>query len=587
MSLVVEPQRRRRLAFAATLMAAALGVFFLLEAQRTFSGTFDESNHLASGLEWWQFGTYSMWTENPPLPRVASAAVPYLLGMRLPPQQSWDPRTHDWDRSWDVGQDLLYAGRGVEFNLACARLGSLPFFLLMLAATWGLAGGRRRPGAGLLAVALAASTPPLFAHGALATTDIAFVATFLLALLTVARWFEVPTRKRILALGAALALSLLCKFSTLVFFPIAVVAIVGARRLSHYPARPVRDGLALPWVTVVGHALLATAVAFVVTWACYRFSFGRIDDLPWGVKDWLRLVPEVSQRGMLGRWFLHARLPMPEFFHGLRFLAAHDAAGHEAYLLGKISEHGFWSFYLVALAVKTPLPTLIFLVCALPMLARRSPGRWPALAAALILSGILLVTIRSHINLGIRHVFVVLPLAMVAVAYVVDERIMGTLGRGRIVLTSLAGVLVAVQFATALAVRRTALGSFNALAGSDPAKVLLDSDLDWGQDLTLLRAEARARGIDTLKIAYFGVARLCQHDLPTLSPLVPGRPTSGWIAISENYYRNRSTFMLLRNPCDPKSTFREGEIPLGSFAWLEKHVPLTIVGSSIRLYHLP
>jgi hypothetical protein len=92
--------------FAATIVAAAIGVACLGSARRTFSGTFDESNHLACGLEWWQFGTYTLWTENPPLPRIAIAALPYAAGMRLPPRAEWEPKTHDWDRSWEVGTGI-------------------------------------------------------------------------------------------------------------------------------------------------------------------------------------------------------------------------------------------------------------------------------------------------------------------------------------------------------------------------------------------------------------------------------------------------------------------------------------------------
>jgi hypothetical protein len=50
----------------------------------SLSHTFDEPHHLATGMEWWQFGTYRWWTENPPLPKVVTALLPYLSGMRLP-----------------------------------------------------------------------------------------------------------------------------------------------------------------------------------------------------------------------------------------------------------------------------------------------------------------------------------------------------------------------------------------------------------------------------------------------------------------------------------------------------------------------
>jgi hypothetical protein len=63
------------------------------------------------------------------------------------------------------------------------------------------------------------------------------------------------------------------------------------------------------------------------------------------------------------------------------------------------------------------------------------------------------------------------------------------------------------------------------------------------------------------------------------------RPRVG-IAISESFYRNRAMFPLFRDPCDPRSIYFPGEIPLGAFSWLEKHKPVAIAGTSIRLYHV-
>jgi 4-amino-4-deoxy-L-arabinose transferase-like glycosyltransferase len=589
---------------ACTVVVALVGITCLGASRRSFSGTFDEGNHLAAGLEWWQFGTYTMWTENPPLPRLAIAALPYIAGMRLPPREQWEPKTHEWDRSWEIGTDLLYAGDGFEKNLRRARLGTLPFFLITLGAAWGLAGGRRRPAAGLFAVALTATLPALIAHGALATTDVAFAGMFLLAILTLARWFETPTVARALVLGAAVGLALLAKFSTLIFFPVAVIAFAIARGIATMPARPVRDDHPIPWAALAGQAGLALLAALLVTWAGYRFSLGRMDALAPQVKDWLDILPPVGDRHGLTGFLLRATLPMPELFHGLRFLAAHDAVGHEAYLLGKVSEHGFLAFYPIALLVKTPLPFLALLLVSMALLAHRRPALWLAQATALAALGILLVSLRSHVNLGIRHVFVLLPLLAVAIARATDQglahgtglkrptggtdpkRLAWWPGVTRLLPAAVVGALLLAQTGIAIAARSKELGYFNALAGSDPATILLDSDLDWGQDLFALRRETRARGIDALSIAFFGTLRLCRHDLPRLRGLVPGLKTTGWIAISENYYRHRSTFMLLKDPCNPKSTYRSAEVPPQPFAWLRAHTPVAIVGSSIRLYHI-
>jgi hypothetical protein len=205
---------------------------------------------------------------------------------------------------------------------------------------------------------------------------------------------------------------------------------------------------------------------------------------------------------------------------------------------------------------------------------------------ALAALAILLVSLRSHVNLGIRHVFVLLPLLAVAMARAIEQEMADWRGRKRILAAALVGALLCAQAEIAIAAGSKALGYFNALAGSDPATILLDSDLDWGQDLFTLRREARARNIDVLKIAYFGTLRLCQHGLPRLEGLAPGKEATGWIAISENYYRHRNFFTLLKDPCDPKSAWKESEVPPNPFAWLRRYTPVAIVGSSIRLYHL-
>src|SRR6185436_10916992 len=127
------------------------------------------------------------------------------------------------------------------------------------------------------------------------------------------------------------------------------------------------------------------------------------------------------------------------------------------------------------------------------------------------------------------------------------------------------------------------LSYFNPLA-RDPAAILLSSDRDWGQGLLQLRREARARGIASLKLAFFGVDDPCRIGLPPLEPLVPGRPSGGWIAISENYYRERGTSRLIPDLCDPESQYPAGGIPPHPFAWLKAYQPVTVVADSIRLY---
>src|SRR5262249_35710313 len=97
-------------------------------------------------------------------------------------------------------------------------------------------------------------------------------------------------------------------------------------------------------------------------------------------------------------------LPAPELFAGIRQVLDHNRAGHPSYLLGQVSPAGFWYFYPVALAVKTPIPFLLLLLAGTALVFTRfgrSRRLWIPLAFSL---GILIVGIFSRINIGIRHV---------------------------------------------------------------------------------------------------------------------------------------------------------------------------------------
>ena len=139
-----------------TVAFVVAAVAWTVASAASLSHTFDEPHHLATGIEWWQFGTYRWWTENPPLPKVVTALGPYLAGMRLPAR----PTPNNF-RPWLPGIELLYAGPSYQRTLVLARLGTVGFLLLTLGLTFALAGGRKRQLPAFAATALVATYPPL------------------------------------------------------------------------------------------------------------------------------------------------------------------------------------------------------------------------------------------------------------------------------------------------------------------------------------------------------------------------------------------------------------------------------------------
>lgn len=575
------PNPRRAWLTILTVAFVAAAVIWTVGSAASLSHTFDEPHHLATGIEWWQFGTYRWWTENPPLPKVVNALAPYLAGMRLPARPALLS-----SRPWIPGIELLDAAPSYPRALMLARLGTVVFLLLTLALTFVLAGGRKRRLPAFVATALVATYPPLLGHAGLATTDVAAVSTVLLFLLCLDRWAQRPSPGRAAGLGAGFALATLCKLTAPAFCAVTGVAWLAARRWSlgsWTNGEPARGRARLL------QAAVASATAFLVIWAGYRFSVGRLDDLPPMSFIGTPVLPPPGQRSALLAWFCRLRLPAPELWHGFLFLKAHDAHGHAAFLFGQVRDRGgFWDFYLVGLLLKSPLPFLLLLALCLPALLRKHRAALDAraLGAGLAALGALALSTGLTVNIGLRHLLVVVPLLAIFIAGAVTPWIESLAGRTRIAAALVLGALLAAGVVTVERARPELFAYFNPLAGHEPGHALIDSDLDWGQDFPQLARELRARQIPSAHYAFFGTMNPCGPDLPTLVPLQPNVPVTGWVVLSEQFYRSNFFVSIRRESC-ASPHYKFNLAPGHSFDWLAPHQPVARIGATLRLYHIP
>ena len=579
----------KRVLVAAAGLSAVVGMVCVVGSWRRLSATFDEPNHLSTGLEWLQQGNYTLWTENPPLARVAVALVPYLAGARLPAPRTTAAGEPIHASSWNLGSDVLYRDGAYLRNLAQARSGTLVFFVLTVLLTGLLAARAGGLTAGAVAAVAVATLPPMLGHAGQATTDVGFVAMFLLAIWTFVRWLERPDLPRAALLGGAVALAVLTKFTTLLFFPITAAALVAGHLRA---AGDRRTGLARPsrrdWLR---GAALAAGLALLTVWAGYRFSFGPVADPRFITRtSFYEILKPEGQRTGLQAMLGGGTLPAPEFFYGLLHLVGHNAVGHPSYLRGQLGHTGFATFYPVALFYKAPLPFLLLVAAGLAALLSkvREPRTARDLALAAATLGILIALMTSRMNLGVRHALVVYPLWAISAA-VGLARLCERLGpRQRWLAGSAVAALLLVQQGTAIAARQDFLSYFNPLAGAEPGRILLDSDLDWGQGVLALAEQSRQRQIPALKIGLrMSGTRNCEHGLPPLEPLQPHQSTTGWVAITENLYWGRTENWLLRDPCQPFSRWGAAGAshPPGWFRWLRAHQPVWR-GAGMRLYHI-
>jgi hypothetical protein len=108
---------------------------------------------------------------------------------------------------------------------------------------------------------------------------------------------------------------------------------------------------------------------------------------------------------------------------------------------------------------------------------------------------------------------------------------------------------------------------FNAFAGDHPEKILIDSDLDWGQDLQRLETRLNELHVHKFGFVYRGSADVIGEHLPGVWMVQPFSPATGWIAAS----------------IFARDTVSQGQ----AFGWLKQYQPMERIGKSIDLYYIP
>ena len=554
------------------LVASALAA----STWRVYSNTWDEPEHLAAGIELLDRGRYEYDTEHPPIARALMALGPWLAGAHsfgTPPPDGVQE-----------GVDILYTDGHYDLYLTLARLGTLPFLALLLFAQWLWA--RRltaSEGEALLAVLLLATVPPILGHAALATLDVAAAATVLLSLYALQCWLERARWRDAVFFGLTAGVAVGSKFSAIPFLALGAAVLAVAQLLvwwrrprpaqtdeqAHAAGRSARAdallrrtcGFALILVTCAVPLFLAYEPRVVSTSLPHRFDQAM---------SFLRQEHGLSH--LSGVLLPHLWLPFwaKGLIEGVVAIKAHNDSGHLSFLLGQLRQTGWWYFYLVALAAKTPLPLLATGPVGMAMLARagwQAHDGWRLAPLLLFITVLVFASSFSHINIGIRHVLVLYPFMALGGAHAV-ARAWRSLRKMTVRPLAIVGCAFLVgcvgwQVSTLWSAHPDYLPYFNE-AVAQPDHVLVDSDLDWGQDLRRLEWRAAELKIHKLNLAYRGTADLAREPLPAYVVMPPWKPATGWVAIS-----------ALAREHNPKG-----------YAWLDAYRPMERIGKAIELYYV-
>ena len=546
-----------------TTTMIVIGLTRIVLTYDVFWQTWDEPAHVAAGMEWLDKWQYEYENFHPPLARIMAALGLFLKGVRGNNESS----------IWVEGQKILLANHEYEKNLTLARVGILPFFVLasMVVALWAhLYGGALTC---LISVMLFTTLPAILGHAGLATMDMAFAATLALALWALDMWLCSPTPIRSAVLGSAAGLAVLSKFPALIFLPACAGTMILIYAFGLTKEVPSNLG-SVNIVRWIKPAVVASVAGLAVIWGGYRFSIHWIEaaNRPHTMLD--RIFGISGQLHNLAYYILeHSPIPAPEFVNGLLKFADRNELGHPDYFLGQVRTNGWWYYFPVLLVFKTPLPFLFLSVCGLLCLVKQTRTNSPKLrllSPAVFLFTILGLSSQTHVNNGTRHVLVVYPLMAVLAGYGASYSC-SLRGRLRLFGRTMVIVLVSWQLASSLSAHPDYIAYFNELAGNHPEEIVVDSDLDWGQDLKRLAKALKSRGIKELWIKYNGSVFLTNPEfgLPSIRELQPYQHVSGWIAISVLHLKTG----LKKAPYD-------------QFLWLDQFKPVDKIGKSIWLYNI-
>jgi hypothetical protein len=524
---------RRRGDFVAALALLAVHLGLVIHGAASHSAVIDEVVYAPAGYSRLVAGNPDVNPEHPPFLKLLLGAS--WIGAGPPEVPRISPTAYrETFTTFQEGNAILNAdptrapGLLLRARLVVAAL-SLALGLMLFLAARAAVGSA----AAVLALALYALDPLVVAHAGLATLDVGVSALVFAAVWMGSRALE-GSRWWMFAAAAVLGLALATKVTSIVAVPaLLAIAIAPALRGEGWPL--------VPW-RLARVAIIAASAAVVLNIACW----------PGGLDAW-RSAWQLQQD--------------------------HQDRGDPAYALGAYATGGWWWYFPLAWAIKTPVPILAATMTGVALVGARV-RREPALAAQLLCVPAVLFggAAMSSVCLGVRNLLPATPFLAVAGG--------AALARLRNIRFGTVAVAATLSWlaVTTLRVHPSELAYANELAGgpSRTWSLLTDSNCDWGQDLPALAQTLRGMRVRRLWLDYFGGGAPASYgieryrtvrELLTFTPQlrrVDGAARDGreLIAVSATY--------LVDVYAEDRS----------AHAWLRARTPIAFPGNSIALYDI-
>jgi hypothetical protein len=514
------------------VFAVASSVYCVTSASR-LSATFDETGYVVDGLQRWRTGSYDtlMKWGTMPLP-IDLATLPLYVAERFRGQPFDAATEFDKMLPWARATNLLFWWTLLGMGWLCAR---------QIGGHW----------AGRIAVALLACEPNLLAHAALATTDIAITAMLLAAVYAYRRGRDDQRwSRRVLLPGIWYGIALLAKASALVFGPLCMLAVEIDHRLSR--GKPLRgepgQKFLMSWKPWFDEVLRIVGIGMLVI-----FVYIGSDWLPEPTfVKWAQNLPQGMLRSTM-LWISEHLCIFTNAGEGVIQQIKHNIRGHGAFLLGNIWRRDVWYYFPVVLSIKLN-EALLLAPLIVAILRPRLLRNWALISAGFLL----LFSLSSHVQIGVRMMFPLVALAIVgfsaALAQLIGQMNRG-LGRGPMI----AVVVGCIGWTSSASLRvwPNGLRYINDLWGGVENGYLLvsDSNYDWGQGMKELKQWTIEHGGGLIDVWYFGtdpmkeqppfhvvsLHKLAKPSPETIAEALRGRRIAVSMTLAHGAYTTEST----------------------------------------------
>ena len=570
--------------------------------------TVDESPHITAGYSYLRFQDFRLNPEHPPLVKDIAAFPLLFKNLNFPLESpAWTDLVNG---QWDMGPQFLYdVGNDPDKVIFWGRMG--PILITLLFGWFVFKWSRELFGNSwaLITLFFFAFSPTIMAHGRLVTTDVPAAFAFFLAIYFYIKLLKAPSVKNLLAMAVIFAIAQLTKFSLvtlLVFLPaITLLWIICTQKSINPFKKDTLKGIFL-WKL---RFLAMFGISVVLITAVYQFHVLNYP-VDMQIRDIAHILVDDRFSAIRDALIWTADKPVLRAFGhyalGVTMVFLRVSGGNTAYFLGEVSNNAWPHYFPVVFALKEPFAILLLVLLSFMLWLKNIFGlrkkirqlpdivrnNFDEIAILAFLVFYWTISITGNLNLGVRHIIPTLPFMYMlisgqlrrwvryntnfvsisnikSVIHILRQLAVMTIsGTGKVIVISILLGMNAISF---IGIYPHYIAYFNTIAGgpNNGYKYVVDSNLDWGQDLRRLKQFVEDNNIESIKVDYFGGGNIKYYlgDKAIVWHADKGE-TTGWIAVSASYYQTSRAY------------------PNVSYEWLDKYEPEAKIGYSIFVFHI-